>query len=449
MHHADSLRLLTLYPGVFGSPIEISLFEVRSKERHAYEALSYTWASEDGDCRRSSQVRCEDTRIWVTKNCKIALQYLRTEDSNQVLGVDAICINQKDDKERGHQVGMMRNVYSNASEVLVWLGESSQMVGSLNTINHSPMSARFDSTPSSLLSSEVVEEHVREKGIPSYEANRPSVNGDLSPLSDIFFEYLNQMSTEISRIKSSGQDPKSSPLYRELLSQIYEMTWTDVCRGLKDIVQRRWWSRVWVVQEVALAKSATLICSNQALKYDDFLEWHETLAGDSTPKALVAWNFLGEALGHFGAVSGAKNGNPKRAELLVILHWAQCLSASDPRDKLFGIHGLSEYFRSLLPIPDYCKSITQVFIDVVKRHLNLTKSLRILEHTAGTTHSFDRPSWVPDWSSGPLLTIAIHKSHSMKASRNSKAIFSISADDQGLRVKGQIFDIVKSSVLNE
>jgi hypothetical protein len=31
------------------------------------------------------------------------------------LWVDAICINQKDTNERGHQVGIMRNVYSKAA----------------------------------------------------------------------------------------------------------------------------------------------------------------------------------------------------------------------------------------------------------------------------------------------------------------------------------------------
>ncbi|KAF8853139.1 hypothetical protein BDZ45DRAFT_748870 [Acephala macrosclerotiorum] len=91
LRHADSIRLLTLYPGAFASPLQISLAEVRSQEGHAYECLSYTWATEDGDCRRSSQVRCGSARIWVTKNCELALRYLRKESSKRVMWVDAIC----------------------------------------------------------------------------------------------------------------------------------------------------------------------------------------------------------------------------------------------------------------------------------------------------------------------------------------------------------------------
>jgi hypothetical protein len=40
----------------------------------------------------------------------------------QFLWIDALCINQEDDRQRGHQVEMMGSVYLQASEVLIWLG---------------------------------------------------------------------------------------------------------------------------------------------------------------------------------------------------------------------------------------------------------------------------------------------------------------------------------------
>jgi hypothetical protein len=38
--------------------------------------------------------------------------------------VDAICINQTDTLERNHQVSQMQEIYSDAKEVIVWLGPS-------------------------------------------------------------------------------------------------------------------------------------------------------------------------------------------------------------------------------------------------------------------------------------------------------------------------------------
>jgi hypothetical protein len=429
-----------LHPGDFASPIQISLAEVRSQEEHDYEALSYTWATEDGDRKRSSQIRCDGTRIWVTKNCELALRYLRKENSNRVLWVDAICINQKDSKERGHQVGMMRNVYSKATEVLVWLGESSKKMTTPNPVAPSLAAEEQDTTP--LLILETVVEQEQNNGNSTSVNGRSSLNRGSIPVSDLFLDYLHQMITEMRRIQSSGQDPKSSLLYQELQSQIYEASHggllTDLCRGLDDIRHRRWWSRLWVVQEVALARSATLICSNRAVSYDNFSGWHKILDEDPTPKGLLTLTSLSKALKHLRAVANAK---VEQSRPLEVLYWARVLIAADPRDIIFGMVGLSDNFKSLLPLPDYNKSAAQVFTDVARRHLNLTRSLDILEHATSTSPNFDRPSWVPYWSDAPAVWKLGHKS--TKASRNSEAIFSISTDDQNLRVRGQKFDKVK------
>jgi hypothetical protein len=429
-----------LHPGDFASPIQISLAEARSQGEHDYEALSYTWATEDGDRKRSSQIRCDGTRIWVTKNCELALRYLRKENSNRVLWVDAICINQKDSKERGHQVGMMRNVYSKATEVLVWLGELSKEMTTPDPVAQSLAAEGQDTTP--LLILETAVEQEQNNGNSTSVNGRSSLNRGSISVSDLFLDHLHQMVTEMKRIESSGQDPQSSPLYQELQSQMCEWCYgglfTDLCRGFDDIIQRQWWSRVWVVQEVALARSATLICSNRAVKYNDFFEWHDIVAQDRTPKGSLTWHLLSRASKHLQAVANAQVEQPKPLE---VIQCARSLIASDPRDIIFGMVGLLGKFKSLLPLPDYNKSTAQVFMDVAKRHLNLTKSLDILENASSTTPNFDRPSWVPYWSDTPAVWYLGHKS--MKASRNSEAIFSISTDDQNLRVRGQKFDSVK------
>ncbi|KAE9364240.1 HET-domain-containing protein [Stipitochalara longipes BDJ] len=418
LQHADSIRLLTLHPGEFASPIQVSLNEVRSQDDHMYQALSYTWATEDGDCKRSRQIKCHDMRIWVTRNCELALRYLRKEDSDRVLWVDAICINQKDDKERGHQVRLMRNVYSKAVEVLVWLGESSKDVGILDPVHYLHGKTRS-------------------------AENKPDVNRVLTPVSDIFLDHLHRMAAEIRRIQNAGQNPTSSPLYQDLVSQIYEgsfqRTNTDLFRGFKNVVRRRWWSRVWVVQEVAIAKSATLICSERSINYTEFFDWCVLLGKDHSPKAFRARNKLFRVLSHFGAVSQAQH---ERSTILEVLLWARRLTASDPRDAIFGFLGLSDKFKSSLPLPNYSDSTTQVFTNVAKALLKQTKSLSFLEHATSTTHVFGHPSWVPYWSNPPVIWNWLGDG-SLKPSRNSEAIFAISSDDQELLVKGRKFDSVK------
>jgi hypothetical protein len=44
--------------------------------------------------------------------------------------IDAICINQNDENERGHQVAMMRSIYSKADCVRIWINAPNLEEGS-------------------------------------------------------------------------------------------------------------------------------------------------------------------------------------------------------------------------------------------------------------------------------------------------------------------------------
>ena len=49
-------------------------------------------------------------------------------DRNRRLWVDAICISQKDNDEKGPQVALMAQLYRNAESVLVWLGVGNSVI---------------------------------------------------------------------------------------------------------------------------------------------------------------------------------------------------------------------------------------------------------------------------------------------------------------------------------
>ena len=53
------------------------------------------------------------------------------------------CINQRDVKERGHQVGVMRDIYSNAVRTLIWLGEESTATDNETNLPISGMTLEF------------------------------------------------------------------------------------------------------------------------------------------------------------------------------------------------------------------------------------------------------------------------------------------------------------------
>lgn len=62
-------------------------------------------------------------RLAVSRELILALKYLRFPNEDRILWIDALCINQADHEERNHQVQMMSQIYNNATQVCIWLGE--------------------------------------------------------------------------------------------------------------------------------------------------------------------------------------------------------------------------------------------------------------------------------------------------------------------------------------
>ena len=84
-----------------------------------YIALSYCW----GDAIHKTWISCNGQRLALTKDLLNAIRKLRRKGETMMLWVDQICINQEDVEERGSQVQLMRKIYKNAANVLIWLGD--------------------------------------------------------------------------------------------------------------------------------------------------------------------------------------------------------------------------------------------------------------------------------------------------------------------------------------
>jgi hypothetical protein len=145
----DEIRLLRLQPGSSGDPIVgiidhailpsydcTTHLEIRlpgcavcknMPRITPYEALSYVW----GNPATTQTISLYNPHsklnlsLSITLNCAQALKQLRLSDEERFIWVDAICINQADIAERSAQVRLMHRIYRAASQVLIYLGESS------------------------------------------------------------------------------------------------------------------------------------------------------------------------------------------------------------------------------------------------------------------------------------------------------------------------------------
>ena len=85
-----------------------------------------------------------------------------------------------------------------------------------------------------------------------------------------------------------------------------------------------------------------------------------------------------------------------RYTLLEVLHAGRAQIATEPRDAVFGLYGILQRMNASLPLPDYSKSVEQIYTEIGKSVIVHDKSLHILRYTSERGTWTDLPSWVPD-----------------------------------------------------
>ncbi|OCK84868.1 hypothetical protein K432DRAFT_85503, partial [Lepidopterella palustris CBS 459.81] len=120
-----NIRLLRLLPyDEDAENLRCELFEFRlqtsDKPSYPYEALSYVWGSE----HKPQSIIVDNQNLNVTQNLYVALLHLRDHGCSRTIWVDAICIDQANEREKENQIPLMAEIYAKAHRVVVWLGEA-------------------------------------------------------------------------------------------------------------------------------------------------------------------------------------------------------------------------------------------------------------------------------------------------------------------------------------
>jgi hypothetical protein len=123
---SSEIRLLELAQGDFDDPLHCKLHVEHLLSRPVYDAVSYTWADDSGSAEKVKTILVDDKPFQITTNCDYALRRVRNTSAERLLWIDAVCIDQEDVEERGHQVQLMPDIYSIAKSVLVYIGEATQ-----------------------------------------------------------------------------------------------------------------------------------------------------------------------------------------------------------------------------------------------------------------------------------------------------------------------------------
>ncbi|RTE68587.1 hypothetical protein BHE90_017035 [Fusarium euwallaceae] len=381
----DGIRLLTLASGLPSTRIQCFLEVVSLDRIGTYDALSYTWGLESSDIGISLNNHC----MPVTRNLYEALEALRLTAHPRKLWVDALCINQADLEERASQVNIMRQIYKEAKKVIVWLGpqaDNSDLALDLLQKLSSIRQKHFDFAPYGV----ILRENLSKAGLPD----------------------------------------------------VFEPAWAAV----NSLLGRSWFSRVWVIQEVAVSKDSSIRCGGREIAWDVMAN------GLRAVHEAQLMTLLGEGYNHVARLQAfreriAAGHELPLAHLLVSAH--NCL-ATDPRDKIFALLGIGsdagrvgETTKTLVT-PNYKKPVAEVFTEFARTCIDHYGFLDILSSKVFEEATDGLPSWVPDWSKHqPCTPLMIYGNPSVYcASKGSRAECTYSSDGRRLKIWGIIVDEV-------
>ncbi|KAJ4257317.1 hypothetical protein NW762_008435 [Fusarium torreyae] len=325
--------------------IVCTLSTVSLDDNPRFSALSYLW----GDAGNTKHITVNGITKGVTPSLANALEYIPYHWKKAFPGrnfksfrlwADALCINQDDNQEKGHQVQLMKVIYPTAELVFSCLD----------------IGARESDVRSAFHSFETITKGAIEHGFISRE-------------DEFDFDPENHRQLDLEWILDHPLMFQDQPWRSQKFLAAHE--------AMAKVMALRYWERAWIFQEIALAKRLIIIHQFASLDLEVLLHamhWTDAV----TEKASLlgtfqvlfwqqSWRIFGSLqlidwARKFGSSSEhlTKSVHEQMRSMLLIL--GGNYGVKDPKDHVYAMLGVS----GLDIEPDYTnkKSLASVYIDV-------------------------------------------------------------------------------------
>ncbi|KAI1762387.1 HET-domain-containing protein [Hypoxylon sp. FL1150] len=356
-----------------------------------YDALSYTWelaphreVSENHNPEKKYIIICNGRQLLVMENLYNCLTQLEPHEYyNRDLWIDAICIDQENDAERCQQVSIMADIYRSAERVTIWLGPADEFTWRAWELTNA-----------------------------------------LSQLSD----------EDLSGIKPQDVDNKHN--MRWLGHMNSDVHW----RALGLLFERRWFDRAWVVQELVLANSTTVLCGDFTFDWDSMVHVSDFMSKRTPVSVASSLSYKKPA-----KLAAIKDGVLKGTSdvLLYSLIRSRSYDAKYTHDKVYALMGLAGRNYPSYLHPDYQRDVAGVFTDVAKYIISCSNDLHVLAHAEGDEFRSipGLPTWVPDWSVKKDLGLRI-TGYSRYEAAGKLPCYQEIGDENTLTLRGFEFDTI-------
>lgn len=166
----------------------------------------------------------------------------------------------------------------------------------------------------------------------------------------------------------AGMRAISRPLTDEDMTRIW---WKSAGSGIRRMCERGYWSRLWILQELTLARSITVLCGSVQVSWQAFINFLER-AQRAPPLDTRGVNLeyqpslKSPAMSMIHQVAEQAGSISLHDKVLSSAH-LRCL---DPKDKIYGLLGVVDSASHGIT-PDYSLSVQSVMHDVLRSHFRV------------------------------------------------------------------------------
>ena len=396
MHHQRKIRLLLIKKRVPFLELDMELLSHSLDSEISYEAISYVWGLKR---QKEMPVMLDGGRFGVPENVYSILRRRSSFFASRLVWIDTICINQNNNHEKADQVRMMKDIYAKASRVFVCLGES----------------------PNAWLAVTMLNELVLMKSLLTPKALGDQIVG-----------------------MTSGFDMDEMLKLRVV--------------ALLELLHNPWFERVWVFQEVTVARAVTILYGSRKIHWDFLANFAYVLLAGETAEILSIFQYADSTDRPFPVAptqSALMNGyrdlfrQGRSVALYEMLRKLSALRATVPRDKIFAIIGLTDSSAELTDLIDYTSPTADILL-AVATHFRTKGQLAEVLHFAGI--GWERietsiPSWVAEWtiSRNPTTLAKSFNGNPYKyqAAKNKLYKTSEGKSEKHVKLRGQFIDNIR------
>jgi hypothetical protein len=351
-----------------------------------FTALSYAWGSPS----RQNDLTIDESTLKITKSVHDFLPYLRRHLGTEYVWIDGVCINQDNDNEKTAQVPLMGEIYTKATEAIIWLGPSDDDIdAALNAI-------------------------------PLLNAKLGGIEGRLATTA------LN------NALVDAGLPPVGSPVWK----------------GFTKLYSRSWFSRLWTFQEAILPKHLKLMCGNNIVPFDMFESFTTILRSTYIGRLAAQDQILGPSIAvaytKIGTIALGRNNTAGFRSLPILVEMARHWSVTNPLDRIYGMLGLVDDNIKV----SYSLSPASLYSAFVMKHLKSNRELSLLNAASSTPPMRGLPSWCPNFDAkaktATLGGVAANAEYSAGKGPKSQFDYPIDGDENSrtLYIRGIQVDVV-------